>query len=59
MGLVLRFLRRIEHQKIRIVTHPAKGLPLPGNVAQIFKAQILMLREMIEELPNFRLYQKE
>ena len=59
MGLVLRFLRRIEHQKIRIMTHPAKGLPHPGNVAQIFKAQILMLREMIEELPNFRLYQKE
>ena len=59
MVLVLSLLRRIEHHEIRIVTHPAKGLPHPGNVAQIFKAQVLMLLKLIEELPNFRLYQKE
>ena len=57
--LVLRFLRGIEHHEVRIVIHPAKGLPHPGQVPQVFKAQVLMLREMIEKLPNFLLYQKE
>ena len=59
MGLMLRLPRRIEHHKIRIVIHPPKDLPHPGQVPQIFKPQILMLLEMIEEPLNFRLYQKE
>ena len=59
MGLMLGLPRRIEHHKIGIVVHSPKDFPHPNQVPQIFKAQILMLQEMTEELPNFLLYQKE
>lgn len=59
LGLVLRLLLRIEHQEIRVVIHLAESLTYQNKVTKVLKSQIQMIRQVIEKLCNFPLYQKE
>ena len=41
-----------------MIHHP-QNLENPGKVPHLFRVEIIVLRQHLEELSNFRLYQKE
>ena len=59
MGLLRGLLRGVQKDQARVVIEDPKDRLNPIEVAQSIGAQVLMLRQILKELPDFRLYQKE